>query len=435
MGSWPPPLPAEPLPSPGHRLSKVPPWGWAMVVGVPSIVIGALLVPMGDTDSSTIEIGEEPAPRAVAVESSAVSTDPPVSSIADTTTTSSTMAPAATASTVPAPVTTPPTTEATVTPAGDPSVLLGLLDGLTVADPDPARPAYERDSYDRNGWADPDGDCVTVRHDLLRAFSLEPVLMDSTGCRVEAGLWSDPYTGSALSTADEATIDHVVPLAEAHRSGAWRWDDDTRFRFSNDIFPGHLVVVGYDVNQSKADKRPDEWLPPDPAGHCQYAANWVTTKDRYSLTVTAAEAQALRSALATCVATGGPDSLTDIAAPLVVVTVPTTTTTTTIAPTAGPGHVALLSCHRRDEVVVIGNAGGSPVSLSGYTLHDIDNNHSVELGQFGGLDPGQQLRILSGEDAAPSQGAVVWKRQHVWNNDGDTAHLIAPDGTSQTSRC
>ena len=33
-------------------------------------------------------------------------------------------------------------------------------------------------------------------------------------------------------------------------------------------------------------------------------------------------------------------------------------------------------------------------------------------------------------------GVVLWKRQNVWNNDGDTAHLINPNQilVDQTSR-
>jgi hypothetical protein len=61
--------------------------------------------------------------------------------------------------------------------------------------------------------------------------------------------------------------------------------------------------VSGDVNQSKADKRPDEWLPPEPSAHCQYASNWTVTKARYGLTVTASERAAIEAALATCAGT------------------------------------------------------------------------------------------------------------------------------------
>ena len=32
-------------------------------------------------------------------------------------------------------------------------------------------------------------------------------------------------------------------------------------------------------------------------------------------------------------------------------------------------------------------------------------------------------------DATPITDAVVWKQQNVWNNDGDTAHLINSNQT------
>ena len=86
-------------------------------------------------------------------------------------------------------------------------------------------------------------------------------------------------------------------------------------------------------------------------------------------------------------------------------------------------------------IVTIGNTGGETISLSGYTLHDEGDKHSVSLGQFGSLEAGEQLRILTGEDAVDGDGQVVWKRQNVWNNDGDIAFLIAPDGTEISVRC
>ena len=86
-------------------------------------------------------------------------------------------------------------------------------------------------------------------------------------------------------------------------------------------------------------------------------------------------------------------------------------------------------------MVVIGNSGGETISLSGYQLHDEGVKHSTGLGGFGSLEPGEQLRILTGPDAEVSDDSVVWKRQNVWNNDGDVAHVIAPDGSEQTVGC
>jgi hypothetical protein len=307
------------------------------------------------------------------------------------------------------------------------------LEALVVADPDPQRPPYERDQYDTDGWADVDGDCLNTRHELLVAYSLDEPVLD--GCRVISGRWVDPYTGDTLTTADAATIDHLVPLAEAHRSGAWRWDNATKNAFANDETPGMLLVVAGEVNQSKADKSPDQWLPPDPVAHCQYAVDWISTKARYDLTITGAESGALVRALDTCTTATVLRPRAETPAANVVVTTPTTTTTTTIAVSAGPGVVALLSCDERAEVVVIGNSGGAEVSLSGYVLHDEGRKHEVGLGQFGSLQPGQQLAIVTGDTATAADGRVVWKRQNVWNNDGDIANLIAPDGSVTVTGC
>lgn len=304
---------------------------------------------------------------------------------------------------------------------------------LVVADPDPARTPYERDDYDGDGWADFDGDGFSTRQELLITYSVDTPVLD--GCQVTSGRWVDPYDGSVYTSAADVQIDHMIPLAEAHRAGAWRWDLDTHKRFANDETPGHLLVVGDASNQSKADSTPDKWLPADPAAHCQYAIDWIGAKARWQLTITGSELVALNAALGRCTPTSRLRPAATSPAPVVVTTTPTTTTTTTIAPSAGPARVTLLACDKRNEAVTIGNTGGAPVSLDGYTLHDGERNHETGLGGFGSLQPGQQLVILTGPDAVAGSGAVVWKNQNVWNNDGDTAYLIAPDGTVTTRGC
>jgi hypothetical protein len=347
-------------------------------------------------------------------------------------------APATTSTTVPVTTTTRPAT--TTTTVAPPITLAPAIDeartalaALVVADPDPTRAPYDRDEYDGDGWADLDGDCLNTRHETLIAYSLDEPVLD--GCRVVAGRWVDPYTGDTITSADAATIDHVVPLAEAHRAGAWRWDTPTKTFFANDETPGMLLVVGGDINQSKADKSPDQWLPPNPAAHCQYAIDWISAKSRYALTVTATESAALSRAMDTCTATSVVRPSSQAPPPTVVVTTPTTTIPSTIAPAAGPGVIALVSCNKFSEVVVIANTGGAAASLSGYLLHDEGRKHEVTLGQFGTLQPGQQLAIVTGDEATAGDGQVIWKRQNVWNNDGDVANLIAPDALTTTLRC
>jgi hypothetical protein len=384
-----------------------------------------------------------------AVPTAAMSIDPPASEAPaavepNANTVLSTSAETTTPTTIPTNTSSPATATTSTTAANTTTtttipvaVLAAALDleALVVADPDPAREPYERDRYDGDGWLDADGDCLSTRHELLVSHSLVEPMLNADGCRVETGRWIDPFDGLEYTLESQVSIDHVVALAEAHRSGAWRWDDDTKQRFANDELAGHLLVVGRDTNQSKGDKSPDRWLPPDPAAHCQYAIDWVTSKARYELSVTASEQVALNTALGSCATvTTAVRPAVEVPEPIVAVTTPTTTTTTTIAPSAGPGVVGLLSCDKRSETVTIANTGGELVSLSGFELHDEGAKHSTSLGRFGSLAPGEQLRILTGPEASNGLGQVVWKNQNVWNNDGDTAYLVG-FGVEQTANC
>ena len=242
-----------------------------------------------------------------------------------------------------------------------------------------------------------------------------------------------------MTDASDITIDHVVPLSAADRAGAWRWDDTTKITFANDETPGVLVPVIGSVNQEKGDRTPDEWLPPRQESHCEYAANWVTTKSRWQLSVTQSEATTLTQILSSCAAVDVP--VTPIAAaPVIVIAPPVTTTTTTIAviPVVGDvggGELLVAQCQKREERVTLANPTTSAISLAGYRLHDEETRHEVALDQFDSIEAGATLVVLTGEDAVAAPGEVVWKRQNVWNNDGDTAFLVAPSGTVTSARC
>ncbi|MFT6762850.1 MAG: hypothetical protein ACJAXA_001504 [Candidatus Aldehydirespiratoraceae bacterium] len=213
------------------------------------------------------------------VPTAAISIDPPASEAPATVEPNAKTVPSTSAETttpttisantsIPATATTSTTTASTTTTIPV-AVLAAALDLEALVVADPAREPYERDRYDGDGWLDADGDCLSTRHELLVSYSLVEPTLNADGCRVETGRWIDPFDGLGYTLESQVSIDHVVALAEAHRSGAWRWDDDTKQRFANDELAGHLLVVGRDTNQSKGDKSPDTWLPPDPAAHCQ----------------------------------------------------------------------------------------------------------------------------------------------------------------------
>ena len=161
-------------------------------------------------------------------------------------------------------------------------------------------PPYDRGDWDH--WTDEDGDCQNTRHEVLVAESQTPVTYrDERGCRVGAGQWLGVFTAATVTDPGGLDIDHLVPLANAHRSGGWAWTAERRQQYANSLDdPDHLIAVTAGANRSKGAKGPEQWRPPNRSYWCQYATAWVRVKHAWELTVTPAEAEALQEMLATC---------------------------------------------------------------------------------------------------------------------------------------
>jgi hypothetical protein len=95
-------------------------------------------------------------------------------------------------------------------------------------------------------------------------------------------------------------IDHVVPLAEAWRSGAGAWTASVRQAFANDLDYPQLIAVTDNVNQSKGDQDPSAWQPPEWAYWCAYAQMWIRVKYVWGLRLQDAEKSALQGMLGAC---------------------------------------------------------------------------------------------------------------------------------------
>lgn len=145
------------------------------------------------------------------------------------------------------------------------------------------------------GWLDTEGSC-DVRDDALIRDGRGVRLDDE--CAIYAGTWLDPYTGRTLRDPQDVDIDHLVPLANAYRSGASQWADADREDYAND--PLVLLSADDGTNQAKGDKGPEAWRPPNRDFWCEYSRRWVWIKLDWGLTVTGAERAALEDMLATC---------------------------------------------------------------------------------------------------------------------------------------
>ncbi len=155
--------------------------------------------------------------------------------------------------------------------------------------------SYDRDEFDH--WTMRKGNC-NVRSTVLINESRTKV-KKTKKCSVEKGRWVNEYTGRATKNPRSLQIDHRVALAEAWRSGAWKWSAAKRRGFANDTTYSHsLLAVSAHSNRAKSDHDPASWLPSQ--GKCQYVARWIAVKYRWNLTVDRAEKSVLTSYLGQC---------------------------------------------------------------------------------------------------------------------------------------
>lgn len=115
------------------------------------------------------------------------------------------------------------------------------------------------------------------------------------------GTWFSWYDGRTISNSSDLDIDHMVPLAEAHSSGAWQWGASRKRQYANDItHPEALTAVSASSNRSKGSRDPAEWKPSDQDAWCDYATDWITVKTVWNLTSDRAEVTGLEEMLDTC---------------------------------------------------------------------------------------------------------------------------------------
>lgn len=169
------------------------------------------------------------------------------------------------------------------------------LDELRIA-PAGAMTEYSRGKFPH--WAGQGASCDT-RELVLRRDGVA-VISDSE-CRAVAGVWTSLYDGAILTESSKVDVDHIVPLAEAWRSGADQWDTTKRKRFANDLVNSQLIAVSAASNRAKGDQSPDKWRPSNADSWCVYARAWTDVKYVYELSITRPEKRAIEEMLDTCV--------------------------------------------------------------------------------------------------------------------------------------
>ena len=272
-------------------------------------------------------------------------------------------------------------------------------------------------------WIDADHDGCNTRYEVLIAEARTKPHVGAT-CTLSGGKWFSPYDGVTTTNPSAFDIDHLVPLAEAWQSGAWRWDADTRKRYANDLgYSADLIAVSAHSNRSKGDQEPQNWLPPRTSYDCTYTAYWVAVKWRWQLNINAAEKTFLTTELTSC---GWPT-----------VTKPTRQAIGSGSSGSGgasasgaaitaiyfdsPGSDRGGTTSLNAEWVQIKNTTSSSKTLTGWTLRDAAS-HVYAFGTFH-LAAGASVKVHTGSGS--NTGANLYWRStwYIWNNSGDTATL------------
>jgi hypothetical protein len=189
---------------------------------------------------------------------------------------------------------------------------------------------YKRTAFKH--WIDADRNgCNTRAEVLIEESIVKPKI--GPKCKLTGGKWLSAFDGKTITNASQLDVDHMVPLAEAWRSGAWKWTAAQRQAFANDLENSEaLIAVTASTNRSKGDKDPALWMPAK--DHCIYIQNWISVKVKYSLTIDIKESEKLNSYILSC---GLSDSISPspVSSPTVAVT-PTPAATSTPTQSSEP---------------------------------------------------------------------------------------------------
>ncbi len=144
-------------------------------------------------------------------------------------------------------------------------------------------------------WIDEDKDGLNTRHEVLyaRSESSDTIVEENkkgTRAKVIRGRWHDVYTGDDFTNPNKIKVLHLVPLKEAHISGAWLWSSSKKKEYANDLKnESTLVAVYKNTYKGRKRKDPARWLPKGEELYCQYTKQWVNVKSTWDLCYDEAE--------------------------------------------------------------------------------------------------------------------------------------------------
>ena len=103
----------------------------------------------------------------------------------------------------------------------------------------------QESGYDRSlfkHWIDTDKNGCDTRAEILISEAVVKPKVDKK-CKITGGKWFSAYDGKSVTNASQLDVDHLVPLAEAWRSGAWAWTAKQRQDYANDLGDKRALIA------------------------------------------------------------------------------------------------------------------------------------------------------------------------------------------------
>ena len=145
----------------------------------------------------------------------------------------------------------------------------------------------EGDEYDRNDYA-------------YNTTQIKSAIIDNQ--LTDMGVYI-PYLNSYYDEAEvrmannpSATIDHIVPISDAHWSGLCNESVEVRQEFASDLL--NITLAPMELNNAKGDHLADTWVPDNNV--CWFADTVVQVRHKYNLTAGISEQAELENILNRC---------------------------------------------------------------------------------------------------------------------------------------
>lgn len=99
-------------------------------------------------------------------------------------------------------------------------------------------------------------------------------------------------------------------------------------------------------------------------------------------------------------------------------------------PNPNTGKIDITNLDLSKEIVTLKNIDTKDISMDGWTLISVDGNQQYNFPSDFVLKKGASVTVTTGQNAYESRPThLLWTKAYTWDNNGDTARLVDPQGT------